>query len=39
MSSTPAICSTVYSLDSAKSSRLASDALGYIVYQQIGQCL
>ena len=28
MSSTPAICSTNYSLDSAKSSRLVSDALG-----------
>ena len=28
MSSTPAICSTIYSLDSAKSSRLVSDALG-----------
>jgi hypothetical protein len=26
--STPAICSTIYSLDSAKSSRLVSDALG-----------
>ncbi|OQE12818.1 hypothetical protein PENFLA_c062G03238 [Penicillium flavigenum] len=39
MSSTPAICSTIYSLDSAKSTRLLSDALGYIVYQQIRQCL